>query len=138
MPAEQESPPPRPAFDLFARVAASIGVVLASSGLIACQIRTGGVNEASISSLLFLLWPYAPYVAALGILVRSNPTPLRSLSMVGVGLFGMVVYLQTASSERLGSTAALLYLWMPIWQFVALAAALGITEIVGQRKRRVG
>jgi hypothetical protein len=119
-----------------ARILGMAGVAVCTLGLVAAQIRAGIRLDASLFGVLFAAWPYAPFVAALAMLAPAGASIARSVAMVLVSLLAMIAYADLALSDRPGSTAGLLFLWMPIWQMLGLGLAIAVATTIEQRASR--
>jgi hypothetical protein len=107
--------------------------IVAAVATLACQVWIGGA--ASLASL-FTLWILLPAFVTLAIALRSSArqTALWCAVMALPLALGLGIYVMAGlgpSDAQIG----LVFLFVPIWQLVALAIAAGIAWFIVRRQR---
>ncbi len=119
--------------DRFARALGAIGIVVAI-GLMALMIHSGDPTSSSwwLAAIPFAIWIVGPAVAPY-LFARRRRHPRSSIAMLGflvvsTALSGIAYY--DAMFVSASSTAALVFLFVPLYQWTAFLVVAGVALAV--------
>ncbi len=115
----------------------ALGATLAEAAVaIAALVKMGGAASGLFTP--FTLWALLPF-ALVATTIARRPSPFVGvLGLLAAGLFGSVAYFDLLfPTSRIRSTAALDFVFIPMWQLAFYGCALGVSFVFDVRGRRL-
>ena len=115
----------------------ALGAALAEAAVAgAALVKMGGRPLALFTP--FTLWVLLPFALVAATIARRPSPFVGVLALLAAGLFGSVAYFDLLfPTSRIRSTAALAFVFIPIWQLALYGCALGVSFVFDVRGRRL-